>query len=377
MHCKNAISEESLHKNTDDVWRNTIYTAYRMQLLFEKEQARFPEDQIYAENYLSAKSELRNLAHSKYKINYFVKIIQAFGKVDSASASVAVKRRYIKRCINVVCKGFLDESFKCGLCLIAVCTDCHDELRQGHLCKPELVASIKAIRQEARPCPSCAILISKIDGCDQMWCTQCHVTYSWNSGQVEKGLTHNPHYYEWARKNGGLARHPEDLDVRCNGLPSYRSIISVFSDEAKSAKRGSSFNEMSEKTDDASSLQILTEIYRYVNHIKVYLVDTVALEPRDNFAWRIRYMANEMDIERFKLLLDQQDKQYRKCLAGYHVYNMIYQASGDLFRNLITSRAPLNVREEFKNLFAYGNRCLINLEDTYRCSYEKLMVHCS
>ena len=46
---------------------------------------------------------------------------------------------------------------------------------------------------QAKPCPRCTALISKVSGCDQMFCTQCHTTYSWITGQVTKGPVHNPY----------------------------------------------------------------------------------------------------------------------------------------------------------------------------------------
>jgi hypothetical protein len=73
----------------------------------------------------------------------------------------------------------------------------------------ETVETIKTIQTESKPCPKCGERISKIDGCDQMWCVKCKTTFSWNTGKIRHGHIHNPHYYEYMRNNGGMPREEE------------------------------------------------------------------------------------------------------------------------------------------------------------------------
>lgn len=61
--------------------------------------------------------------------------------------------------------------------------------------------------------------------CDQMWCVMdgCGTAFDWNSGHIVTGVVHNPHYYEWLRRNGGAAR--EVGDIPCGGMPTAIQII--------------------------------------------------------------------------------------------------------------------------------------------------------
>ena len=75
------------------------------------------------------------------------------------------------------------------------------------------------IKKETKPCPSCATPIFKIQGCDQMWCTQCHIAFSWRTGMRVNGVIHNPHFYQWQREGGGAAPVQTPGAQVCGGLP--------------------------------------------------------------------------------------------------------------------------------------------------------------
>ena len=84
--------------------------------------------------------------------------------------------------------------------------------------------SAKLIKQETKPCPTCGVRIYKISGCDQIWCVECKVAFSWKTGIIDKGVIHNPHFYEHMKNNNnGIApRNPHD-EV-CGGLISVYQL---------------------------------------------------------------------------------------------------------------------------------------------------------
>lgn len=70
-----------------------------------------------------------------------------------------------------------------------------------------------------------------VRNCDQMWCTVegCNTAFSWKTGHVVTGVVHNPHYYEWLRRNGGAAGPAREAgDIPCGGLPNYWIILQAF-----------------------------------------------------------------------------------------------------------------------------------------------------
>lgn len=137
----------------------------------------------------------------------------------------AIKVSQVIPCTTEDCNGFLDDDYRCALCDVHVCKECHTEMHEAHQCNPDNVESVKAIAAETRPCPNCRTPIFKIIGCDQMFCTLCHTAFSWTTGAIERGRMHNPHYFEWLRTRN--LQIPREIgDVPCGDFPSFFHIQS-------------------------------------------------------------------------------------------------------------------------------------------------------
>ena len=143
---------------------------------------------------------------------------------------------FVCQCPKDKCKGLIErENYACAVCEGKICRRCRvaketkEEKKKNksekHVCKQEDLDTIKFLRGDTKPCPKCAVPIYRISGCPQMWCTQCHVAFSWNTGQIETGVIHNPHAVRWRREHGENPREADD--VPCGGLVQMHVIIGV------------------------------------------------------------------------------------------------------------------------------------------------------
>lgn len=168
--------------------------------------------------------------------------------LEGRSTAKIAPRQFIMKCPgssgarNEPCRGFLSTQWKCGTCQLFYCHDCHALIGNikelPHTCEAGAKATAALIQKETKPCPKCGIRISKIDGCDQMWCTSCQTAFSWNTGQIITHRIHNPHFYDWQRRNNNGAIPREVGDIPCGGIPDYYTIsrnLTKYSREYQSA----------------------------------------------------------------------------------------------------------------------------------------------
>jgi len=336
------------------------YKNHRENVLFEREVARLPETQVYADNIIT----IRNLEETKSQVHK--KITQMYLEITALNQEIRVrsgadftinaKKTYIRSCPGDGCRGFLDTDWNCSLCLTKVCSKCHEIILDDHACDEAILENIKAITASTKPCPTCGIPTFKINGCNQMWCTGCHTAWCWASGLVEKGVVHNPHYYEYLRQqseNGEIPAQPCDE----NALITSRVLMEYL---------------ISKKMIRTSAYMVhQMAIHRNMAHLEYYMrqYNTADVETV-NRDLRIKYIMNDIDEEQFKIVLQKQERLRTKRVAIWEILNTFNTVVIDIFNRAIQCR---NITEyeitmrEIKPINEYCNNLMRNVKIAYKC----------
>jgi hypothetical protein len=275
------------------------------------------------------------------------------------------RRQFVKNCPGDGCNGFLSTQWKCGLCGIKVCNKCHEVKQNGnnenvdadtectqHTCDENAVKAVEAINKETKPCPSCGTRIFKLEGCSQMFCTNCFVAFDWRSLRICTGVIHNPHFYEYQRKmNGGVApRVPGDVPC-CEQIPHIFRCLHIWNDKGNLLDK-----ELSQK---------LTDMHRMLVHIQNYEITRVPnnFTVNDNKDVRKKFLLNEINEERFKWFLQKREKKRYKGRELRQLYEMIVACGADFIRRSIDvpeykidyNGKIENIIKEFETLSQYFN----------------------
>lgn len=160
--------------------------------------------------------ELKSLTLQMKKIKDKMRDVK--NKISTIGTSCIEKETTNKSCSDIHCNGFLDSNSICGSCSKETCSICLEPKLSEHVCDKNMKNTIKLLNKETKSCPKCSFAITKIDGCDQMFCTLCNTAFSWKTGIIENNRIHNPHYYEYLRNmspNGEIRREEEGYEGYC------------------------------------------------------------------------------------------------------------------------------------------------------------------
>jgi hypothetical protein len=372
MGCRTGWNRVFLMSNFSKVFVTKHLKNHREDILLDREKSLLPSSQGYVDRYLHEKEttktkmeireEIKRIDKRTKELEIRITELRKEFVYDDCTRMIKVKEelkelgllrhthietirdingsvsrdavegigKFRIKCPLDECRGYLCESSVCGVCEKKVCRMCMEELVDNHRCNPDTVKTIKAIKKESMACPGCGTMVSKVDGCDQMWCTisTCHTAFSWRTGKQISGQIHNPHYIQFQNENtvGGMDRNIRDLP--CGGMPDYRQVVVALS--------GLRMLRKNQRAGDTFFIQnhMIGGVHMATNH----MIDELRrFQPRasDNGFLRARYLLKEIQERDLKKTLQMEEKKREKIKAFGDILAMFTHTMSDIFRNFI------------------------------------------
>lgn len=384
--------------------------AYLEATPYEEMQLRVTTLARTIRQYLNTKYELNGrIGDAKYRLDRYMY------PERSTRTRAPTRTQFVRACPADGCRGFLSAQWTCGLCDAHVCKKCHDILppvpvaqgnHQGanaedeearaeakeqarrsqieaHTCDPNKVATAQLLAKDTKPCPKCAAMIFKVDGCDQMWCTQCHTAFSWRTGIIEEGHVHNPEYYRWMREHRGeppRERHPDarggnaegagrEEDQQGNAANACMAQMRQFQQIPMLGEVGAAIRRfdlaIAQQAAEASDLidaadaangeygplrlkypdtfrsEQVYQFHRYIQHIKhVVLTDLEQFFQRrePNIDLRIKYLMQEIQEHTWKSTLIKRERAREEARVAMQVFELVVQVGGEFLHRICQAR---------------------------------------
>jgi hypothetical protein len=391
--CAKEWSRKFLRENFTNVFLTSKYKEHLENLLFDQEKSLMPatqhiiEEKIRKRNIKKQMSEIDSLIEDLLAQKRALERNLLYPNGEDSSATATEKQHFVRQCPANGCRGFLSSQWKCGICEQWSCPDCH-ELKGpnrdcAHTCDPNNVETAKLLSKDSKPCPKCQSLIFKISGCDQMWCTQCHTAFSWKTGKIEKNI-HNPHFYEWQRKNGAGAAPRNPGDIECGRELTHYTIEHIqtaarrhtkLSNETK--EHYTSWNgrrEIRNRWYYDAKINTICGIIRQIihnNNAELPTFQTDYVEKNQDL--RVKYLENIIDEEDFKILIQRNDKKNKKNTEIAQVIQLANTALTDIVYRFIDHLQKCEINNynidsffnEFTEIRNYCNNIFKDIAFTY------------
>lgn len=204
-----------------------------------------------------------------------------------------------------------------------------------------------------------------VRNCDQMWCTQCHTAFNWRTGRIQD-VVHNPHYFEWLRRNGNqVPRDPGD--VPCGPPQLTHTMYRDMNYKLRNKHHSHEFA--------TATANLMEFVIRNTIHLRYVVMDQTNQQNEyttKNQDLRIQYLRNLITEEDFKVKLQQNEKKYQKKREVNNVYDILVNTLTDIifrFNQHLDDSEPgqcnMTILDEISPIIEYANECFQEIAKTY------------
>ena len=390
MNCKKSWNQDFMSMNLNRSFISKEYKESRMNLLLEKEMSKMPQTMEAAQREKCIKQQKKQIQDIDIEIKQFESLIKELNRkkremrinishiqLNGGVNGEKRKKKFIMPCPGNDCRGFLSSQYKCEMC-IRTCPKCHVIIGPNknveHVCNEDMVKSAELIKQETKPCPSCGTRISKISGRNQMWCTNCHVAFSWNTGTIDNGPVHNPHFYEYQKTvdaNGIAPRNPGD--IICGGLCNVYTLRNLINSKV----RGKFYSE--NKKNVQKIVNDVLSLHRVGLHISEVSLPQFREQARDidhNESLQVEYILKEKTKDELRTMIYNRDYSRQKNKEVLYILELINVSLIEIFAQIIEIKKDSSefidelkrFLAQFENLAKYCNEQLENISVSYNRS---------
>jgi hypothetical protein len=338
MSCRTVIPYCNFIEKFGTSWVFSKYKKHRENILWNKENSLLPQTVhkysvdkkivVLRAEIKELNLEIRNKKIAIWGLNNPVPTQGAGGE------NKPTKFNYTYRCPVTDCKGFINKENSCDICEALICLDCYSEVNKAHKdhheCDQQLVDTFNEIKREAKPCPSCGFFISKVSGCDQMFCVSCGTPFSWRTGKIEQGIIHNPHAHTYFQNNPEAQQNYLNGIHRAAGGDGCRTPIPTI---------------QSFKKQFIDRMEFITKVHTGTSEFRQYQRTRVERflnsEYDENNDLRLKFIHKEINEKKFKELVHARHKKlnYFKEIAR------IFMSTYETFETLLWAIVDLQPTE--------------------------------
>ena len=436
MKCKHVWSEDFLTTQMTKVFMTKKLKPLLAQRMFEVQQMRFPETQenmVRKREIARVEPLVKNALKAYHVADKEIKRLVAINNttMDTIGPDVIAhawenkreaythwralntkledlgkksKKRiseYKMGCMREDCRGFLNSKWVCGLCELKSCKDCHEPLDEGHECDPGKIETVKLLKKDSKPCPKCSCFISKISGCDHMWCTNCNTGFSWKTGQqIDNSRQTNALYYQYMRDTQGqVPRNVGDIPVCEQEISAAR--ISMYIDRlasvhgpwtAETCAKWNRRHRRNNPTDPNTNpykvagpsshfpnyqiacekLWSYVQVYRHMQGVELGR-GIFNATPTDNVLLREQFLSGKIDKAAFMTSLCREANLHKKHVNSHGILQTWVTIIGENLRSLITT-GGVPIRSVALNESTLANK-LADMDQITKFTNEQFVKH--